>query len=91
MRAFLGLAGYYRKLIPSFAQIASPLTDLTKKSKPNAIKWSDECDQAFTTLKNIIKSKPVLQSPDFEKPFILQCDASKRGLGAVLSQIGGRW
>ncbi|KAJ8023192.1 hypothetical protein HOLleu_38300 [Holothuria leucospilota] len=88
VRAFLGLAGYYRKLIPSFAQIASPLTDLTKKSKPNAITWSDECDQAFTTLKNIIKSKPVLQSPDFEKPFILQCDASERGLGAVLGQIG---
>ncbi|XP_071818156.1 uncharacterized protein [Apostichopus japonicus] len=88
VRSFLGLTGYYRKLIPDFSQIASPLTDLTKKSKPTVIEWTEGCEQAFLSLKKLITCKPVLKSPDFEKDFILQCDASERGIGSVLSQIG---
>ncbi|PIK36770.1 hypothetical protein BSL78_26396 [Apostichopus japonicus] len=52
VRSFLGLTGYYRKLIPDFAQIASPLTDLTKKSKPTVIEWTEGCEQAFLSLRN---------------------------------------
>lgn len=86
VRAFLGLTGYYRKFIPNFADLASVLTDLTKKDSPNRIKWNDVCNTAFETLKSKLCSQPILRSPDFEREFILQTDASNRGVGAVLSQ-----
>ena len=86
VRTFLGLAGYYRKFIPNFASVAAPLTDLTRKSAPNQVQWSDECETAFCRLKAAMCSSPVLEAPDFQKPFILQTDASEQGVGAVLSQ-----
>lgn len=86
VRAFLGLTGYYRRFIPNFASLAAPLSDLTKKSAPMQVEWDHQCNKAFEDLKNCLCSSPVLQSPDFEKQFILQTDASDRGLGAVLSQ-----
>ena len=64
----------------------SPTTDLTKKSHPNKVTWNAECDHAFKEVKRIHSSKPVLRSPDFKRPFILQTDASDKGVGAVLSQ-----
>ena len=86
VRAFLGLAGYYRKFIPNFATIAAPLTDLTRRSSPTRVPWSPDCQHAFEQLKNSLRSFPILRSPDFSKPFLLQTDASDRGIGAVLSQ-----
>ena len=86
VRSFLGLAGFYRRFIPEFAQIAHPLTDLTKKGKPNVVKWGDKEQRAFDTLKDAITSSPILRLPDFTKTFTLQCDASDTGLGAVLLQ-----
>ena len=86
VRAFLGLTGYYRKFIPHYATVAATLTDLTKKFAPNSIAWSNACDQAFLTLKSLLCSSPVLFSPDQKKGFILQTDASDRGVGAVLTQ-----
>ena len=86
VRAFLGLTGYYRKFIPNYATIALPLTDLTRKNAPNKIEWSSELDAAFKLLKSELCSSPVLASPDFSRPFVLQTDASDRGVGAVLSQ-----
>lgn len=86
VRAFLGLTGYYRKFIPGYAEVAAPLTDLTKKSEPNRVKWTDECEQSFQTLKDKLCMEPVLQSPNFSREFILQTDASDKGIGAVLSQ-----
>ena len=83
MRRFLGLTGYYRKFIPDYA---APLTDLTRKSKPNRVAWTTECDRAFQELKLILCSSPVLASPDFTRPFTLQTGASDCGVGAVLSQ-----
>jgi len=47
VRRFLGLTGYYRKFIPDYARIAAPLTDLTRKNKPNQVLWTAECDKAF--------------------------------------------
>ena len=85
VRAFLGLMGYYRKFIPGFADIASPLTDLTKKNAPNRVMWSEECGSAFGKPKNYLCYEPILRSPDSDK-FILQTDASDRGIGAVLTQ-----
>ena len=87
VRAFLGLTGYYRKFIPQYASIAAPLTDLTKKFAPTSIAWTAECDAAFKKLKSLLCSSPVLYSPDFGEEFVLQTDASDRGVGAVLSQL----
>ena len=86
VRTFLGLSGYYRRFIPQYASIASTLTDLTRKSAPNEVDWTDSCEQAFHKLKLLLCTSPILTSPDFKRPFILQTDASDRGIGAVLSQ-----
>ncbi len=86
VRAFLGLTGYYRRFIPDYATVAVPLTNLTKKVTPNRIPWNERCDRAFQELKRHLCSDPILQNPDFAKPFVVQTDASDYGVGAVLSQ-----
>lgn len=79
VRTFLGLTGYYRKFIPDYANVAAPLTDLTKKSAPNRVAWSADCGSSFDQLKKALCSFPVLKSPNFNQPFILQTDASDWG------------
>ena len=85
VRSFLGLAGYYRKFIPSFSSIAAPLLHLTQKAA--SFMWTDACEQAFQRLKQLLCSAPILAYPDFGKDFVLQTDASDYGVGAVLSQL----
>ncbi len=87
VRAFLGLAGYYRCFIPNFSSLAAPLTDLTRKGQPEKTPWSPEADLAFQQVKAALTSEPLLRAPDFGCPFLLQTDASDTGLGAVLSQV----
>lgn len=87
VRAFLGLAGYYRCFIPNFSSIACPLTDLTKKGQPEKVHWTKEVERAFQELKAALTASPVLHAPDYNCPFILQTDASDIGVGAVLSQV----
>ncbi len=90
VRQFLGLAGYYRRFIPDYSELTSPLTDLTKKEVPDTVPWTERCQQVFTQVKAALCDGPLLHSPDFSLPFLLQTDASDRGLGAVLTQeIGG--
>lgn len=84
VRSFLGLASYYRKFIPHFADIASSLADLTKKRA--TFVWGDEQQEAFDYLKNALCTSPVLAYPNDEDLFILDTDASDYGIGAVLSQ-----
>ena len=86
IRSFLGITGYYRRFIPNFASIAVPLTDLTRKSEPEKLAWTPKCSEAFEKLKRMLTSTPVIWNPDFQRPFILQTDASDQGVGAVLSQ-----
>ncbi|KAJ8050432.1 hypothetical protein HOLleu_03637 [Holothuria leucospilota] len=86
LRSFLGLANYYRKFIPNYAEIACPLTDMTKKREPNHVKWGSAQENAFETLKSKLISAPILHLPDCSKPFILRTDASQTGVGAVLLQ-----
>ncbi|XP_032442308.1 uncharacterized protein LOC116734877 [Xiphophorus hellerii] len=86
VRGFLGLVGWYRKFIPSFAERAAVLNHLTKGAAPNKVCWTEDCDRAFKDLKQAVCTHPVLHTPDFTKPFILQTDASGVGLGAVLQQ-----
>lgn len=86
IRAFVVLVGWYSKFIPHFAERAAPLTDLTKNTAPNKVKWTEGCNRAFNDLKAAITSDSLLHSPDFTQPFTLQTDASGVGLGAVLLQ-----
>ena len=83
------MAVFYRRFTPNFSSIASLLTDLTKKNKPNSIKdGQDHHKRAFQTLKNRLTSSPILRLPVFQEgqPFVLWTDASDIGLGAVLLQ-----
>ncbi|XP_063589651.1 uncharacterized protein LOC134766651 [Penaeus indicus] len=83
---FLGMAGYYRRFCPNFADVASPLTALV--SPKDKFVWSSECQVAFEKIRSILMTKPVLKSPDFSQPFVLQVDASDVAAGAVLLQAG---
>ena len=85
IRSFLGLAGYYRRFIPQFAQIAAPLTNLTRKNTP--FTWSLREGEAFEQLKTALLNAPVLQLADPERQFIVTTDASDFAIGAVLSQV----
>ena len=84
---FCGLVGHYRRFIKGFANIAHPLYDvLGKEVKMGPVDLSPEAQEAVVILKGKVQSTPVLVFPDFEKPFLLEMDASKEGLGVVLSQ-----
>ena len=82
----LVLTGYYRDYILHYAEIASPLSDLTKRGEPNKLDWEETHDYAFNLLKSSLLCKPILRLPDVAKPFVLHTDASSVALGAVLLQ-----
>jgi hypothetical protein len=84
VRKTLGVLGYQRPFIRGFAQIARPLTELTKKDKP--FEWTDKCREALETLIQMVISAPVLAFPDLERPFELEVDASAFAVGAILFQ-----
>ena len=95
LRSFLGFASYYRKFVKNFSKIADSLHDLVnhythcekRKSGPSFTEaWDDPCQSAFDILKAHLVQTPILGFADYTKPFILEIDASKQGLGAVLSQ-----
>ena len=86
VRQFLGFANFYRRFLPpNFSSVISPLTALT--SEKNPFEWSASCQAAFDQVKLLLTSTPVLVHPDFTKPFHIHCDASGKGVGAVLSQF----
>ncbi|GBL86051.1 Retrovirus-related Pol polyprotein from transposon 17.6 [Araneus ventricosus] len=87
IRAFLGLAGYYAHYVKKFSLISAPLTNVLKgKVKKETVNWAEECNRAFTELKNRLTEMPVLYAPDYNREFIVQTDASDLGIGIVLSQ-----
>ena len=102
VHSFIGLASYYRRFIPNFAKWAGPLhaliipaatqhkirTGILKKSEVPEFNWTDEYEKGFNNLKQALITAPILAYPDYSKPFILETDASLKGLGAVLSQRG---
>ena len=102
VHSFIGLASYYHRFIPDFAKWSKPLNALIvppahqakvrrgemKKLELTEFVWSKECQEGFDALKHALTTAPVLAYPDYTQPFILETDASLKGLGAVLSQKG---
>jgi hypothetical protein len=86
VRGFLGLASYYRRFVKSFGIIAKPLTELLTKG--NLFVWTSAVEQAFQALKTALILAPVLALPDFSKTFVVEKDASDKGIGVVLQQVG---
>jgi hypothetical protein len=84
LRSFLGLAGYYKKIVRHFRIISRPLTELLKKN--TMFVWTSDNDTAFKTLKQLLAQAPVLDFPKFSKPFHIETDASEYGVVAVLMQ-----
>jgi hypothetical protein len=86
VRAFLGLAGYYRKFIVGFANIAIPLYDMSNAPGKDFL-WTVDCEAAFQRLKYLITQAPILTLPTRDGLWTVRTDASKNALGAVLGQI----
>ncbi|GJR55058.1 reverse transcriptase domain-containing protein [Tanacetum coccineum] len=84
VRSFLGHAGFYRRFIKDFSKISRPMTHLLEKNTPFI--FSNECIEAFQTLKKKLTEAPILIAPDWDLPFELMCDASDFAIGAVLGQ-----
>ncbi|GJW82186.1 reverse transcriptase domain-containing protein [Tanacetum coccineum] len=84
IRQFLGLAGYYRRFIEGFSKIAKSLTELTQKNKKYI--WGEDQESAFQLLKQKLCEAPILALPEGNDDFVVYCDASHQGLGAVLMQ-----
>ncbi|GJX44673.1 reverse transcriptase domain-containing protein [Tanacetum coccineum] len=84
VRSFLGHAGFYRQFIQDFSKIARPMTQLLEKETPFV--FSQDCIDAFETLKKKLTEAPILVVPDWNQPFEIMCDASDFAIGAVLGQ-----
>ncbi|GKC07771.1 reverse transcriptase domain-containing protein, partial [Tanacetum coccineum] len=84
IRQFLGLAGYYQRFIEGFSKIAKPMTKLTQKKVK--FDWGDKAETTFQLIKQKLCSAPILALPEGSEDFIAYCDASIKGLGAVLMQ-----
>lgn len=85
VRSFCGLCSYYRRFIPFFSKVASPLFELLKKDKPFI--WGTVQQKAFNILRESLTKAPTLLCPNFDKGFIVQTDASGVAVGGVLSQL----
>ena len=83
MRAFLGLAEYYRRFVKPYATITAPPTSLLRK---DAFLWTPEVTTAFNNIKQALMTTLVLGLPDFQVPFVILTDASNTDVGAILTQ-----
>ncbi|GJV03258.1 reverse transcriptase domain-containing protein [Tanacetum coccineum] len=88
IRSFLGHAGFYRRFIKDFSEIARPLTKLLEKDTP--FEFNEECHNAFELLKEKLTCAPVIISPNWSLPFELMYDASDFAVGVILGQKEGR-
>ena len=80
----MGLCSYYRRYIPSFSDIAQPLSQCSQEKPFN---WTPAAEAAFLQFKHALTSAPVLGYLNPKRDFILDTDASNYGIGAALSQL----
>ena len=85
LRRFLGMANYYRRFIPDFSGVTAALTDLLQ-TKSKTIQWNEHAETAFCAIKELLISSPILGSPDFNREFTIQTDASDVAVAGVLTQ-----
>jgi hypothetical protein len=88
VRSFLGLANFYRRFVNGYSRLALPMSELTKETV--TFRWEKEHQSAFDEIKAALCSSPVLVIPDQSKQFVLNCDACKYAIGAVLQQDHGK-
>lgn len=86
-KRFVHMAGYYRRFVPGFGARMAPLTRLLRKNED--WRWTEEQQEAFEWVKQVLIGRPLLAYPDFTQPFVLETDASTAGLGACLMQDQG--
>lgn len=86
LQRFLGFVNWYRRFIKNYAELSCPLYEISKKHKIEK-HWDERMEQSFENLKKAMTSTPVLKTPDWNRKFIIQADASDLGTGAVLSQL----
>ena len=77
------MAQFCERFISNFSVISAPLHDLTRPNVPYV--WSKKCQEAFTTIKDLLTSAPVLRAPDSRDYFVLETDASDKGQGMCLT------
>ena len=85
VRSFHGLASFYWRFVSHFSEIMAPLADCMRGTQ---FEWTSDAEAAFVQIKNRLTTAPIFVLPDFLRPFELHTDASKTGIGAVLSQSG---
>ena len=85
MKGFFGLCSYYRWFAKGFSQLGAPLIDMTKKG---SFQWTKDSQHTFERMKEVMSTCPILALPDISQLFVLECDASEVGIGAVLIQGG---
>ena len=88
LKEVLGLTRYYRRFIKDYGKIVHPLTILLKKERAAEFRWNHNAQVAFRKLQLAMTSTPMLATPDFTQAFIIECDASNMGVGAVLMLLG---
>lgn len=86
LRSFLGTVNFFGKFIKNLSSLLSPLYYLLRKG--TEWEWGPECEQSFSQVKGLLSGKHVLTHYNPNKPLTVTCDASARGVGAVLTQPG---
>lgn len=84
IQGFLGFANFYRRFIPEFSRLATPLTKLTKKEVP--FSWDNSCESAFFQIKQAFKEGTMLAHFEPQRQTVLETDASDYVTAAILSQ-----
>lgn len=85
LQSFLGMTGFFRRFIDKYSHISAPLNEMIK-GQTRILTWNTQADEAFELLKTAMKNAPILATPQYEQPFIIECDSSDWCAGAVLMQ-----